>query len=568
MPAGAGRPGPGTGSGFDRGKGRTYKSLSGNAGRPPAVFGPAPGEPQVESGRKVCMKPRDLWMTRLGVVLAMAGNAVGLGNFLRFPSLAAQHGGGAFMIPYFVSLLLIGLPLMWCEWALGRYGGSHHRGSTPGIFDLILRHPAAKYLGALGVFGPVVVCAYYVYIESWTLGYAWFSMTGALPSDGAGQEAMKGFLGRYQGAGAPLGVTIAAYVFFLITFALNAWVLSGGVSRGIERLAKIGMPMLFIFALLLLIRVFTLGAPDPARPENHVFNGLGFIWNPDLSRLGDARVWLAAAGQTFFTLSLGFGAIVCYASYLRRRDDIVVTGLSTTMTNEFAEVVLGGSIAIPVAVAFLGQAGTLEVARSGTFNLGFVALPAVFQQMWLGRVWGGLWFLLLFLAGITSSVALAQPAITFMEDELGWTRRRAVAVVMGLIFALAHVPVFGLMYGALDEMDFWAGTLLLALFGFIELVVFMWGLGPRRAWEEIHLGAEIRLPRALKYIMMFVTPALLLLILVAWIGQAGWSVLTLEGLTPSQKVWRWAARGVMLALMAFILVLVRRSNCNRKERAA
>jgi SNF family Na+-dependent transporter len=192
----------------------------------------------------------------------------------------------------------------------------------------------------------------------------------------------------------------------------------------------------------------------------------------------------------------------------------------------------------------------------------------VFQQMWLGRVWGGLWFLLLFLAGITSSVALAQPAVAFLEDELGWTRRRAVSAVMGTIFALAHVPILGLAHGALDEMDFWAGTLLLAAFGFIEMVVFLWGFGPRRAWAELHLGAERRIPGVFRFVMVGVTPLLLLAILVAWVRQSGWDVLTLEGLAPEDRAWRWVARGAMLALLATILALIRVADRRRKGRVA
>ena len=287
------------------------------------------------------MKPRDVWATRMGVILAMAGNAIGLGNFLRFPSQAAQNGGGVFMIPYFVALVLIGIPLMWCELAMGRLGGASQRGSSPGVFDLLWKHPFAKYLGALGIVLPIAVMIYYCYIESWTLAFAFFSVAESYFGHTA-QDAMRQFLHHFQGVDQAWGVSFAAYFFFLLTMALNYLVLSGGIARGIERLANIGMPLLFVMALVLVARVFTLGTPDPAHPENNVLNGFGFIWNPDFSRLRNAKVWLAAAGQIFFTLSVGFGAMQCYARYLRRRDDIVITGLSTAMINEFAEVILGG----------------------------------------------------------------------------------------------------------------------------------------------------------------------------------------------------------------------------------
>ncbi|MBN1268956.1 MAG: sodium-dependent transporter, partial [Kiritimatiellae bacterium] len=413
------------------------------------------------------MRPRDAWLTRWGVIMAMAGNAVGLGNFLRFPVQAAQNGGGAFMIPYFVCLLLLGIPLMWLEWAMGRYGGHHGHGTTPGMFDLLWEHPLAKYLGAFGLIIPTIVGIYYLYIESWTLAYAVFSVTGKYHGI-TSMEEMRGFLNGFRGIGAgTMTFSPWSYAFLVIALLVNLGVLYGGIAKGIERLAIVGMPLLFVFALMLVVRVFTLGTPDPAQPDNNVLNGLGFIWNPDFSQLRSGKIWLAAAGQVFFTLSVGFGIMACYASYMRRRDDVVVTGLSTAMTNEFAEVVLGGSIAIPIACAFFGLAGTQAIARGGAFDLGFMAMPIIFQKLPAGTLFGAAWFFLLFIAGITSSVALMQGAITFLQDELEWSRRKAVTVVGLFVFLGVHIPVLGLKAGALDEMDFWAGTVGLALFGFL-----------------------------------------------------------------------------------------------------
>ncbi|MEO0287763.1 MAG: sodium:calcium symporter, partial [candidate division WOR-3 bacterium] len=124
---------------------------------------------------------RQRWATRIGLILAMAGNAVGLGNFLRFPVQAAKHGGGAFMIPYFISFLLLGIPLMWVEWAIGRYGGVRGHGTAPGIFSLLTKNKIIKYIGGIGVIGPILIVIYYMYIESWTLGYAILSIFGKFP---------------------------------------------------------------------------------------------------------------------------------------------------------------------------------------------------------------------------------------------------------------------------------------------------------------------------------------------------------------------------------------------------
>jgi SNF family Na+-dependent transporter len=488
----------------------------------------------------------------------MAGNAIGLGNFLRFPVQATQNGGGAFMIPYFCALLCLGIPLMWCEWAMGRLGGSKGHGTTPGIFTILWKHPLAKYIGLMGIVFPLGVVFYYNYVEAWTLAYAVFSATGKYfgITDVAG---MKGFLSTFQGAGAPLGVSMLGYFFFLITFSLNVWILSGGIAKGIERLATIGMPILFLFAILLVVRVFTLGTPDPAVPENSVVNGLGFIWNPDFSQLANSKVWLAAAGQIFFTLSVGFGAIQCYASYLREKDDVVVTGLSTASANEFVEVILGGSLAIPIAFAFFGRTETLAIAQGGSFNLGFAAMPIIFQKLAFGKLLGTMWFFLLFIAGITSSVALMQPLITFLKDELGCTHKKALTATAGLCFVMAHVVILGLHHGTLDEIDFWCGTFGVALFALAETLIFVWVFGPDNAWAEIEKGAQVPAPRIFYYVMKYVTPLYLLVLFVAWTWQQGPAVLTMRGVAPADQAWRWGARLAMLGVFLGLCWLVSRS---------
>jgi SNF family Na+-dependent transporter len=228
------------------------------------------------------MAQRERWGTKIGLILAMAGNAVGLGNFLRFPVQAAQNGGGAFMIPYFVAFLLLGIPLMWLEWGMGRYGGKFGHGSAPGMFDVMWKNPISKYIGAAGLFISSVILIYYTYIESWTLGFSFFSLFKSYFGE-ITFESMGSFLSSYQGLGEGYFSSIwPAYIFMLITLALNIYVLYKGISKGIERLAKFAMPALIIFALILLIRVITLGTPDPVNhPDWNVASGFAFIWNPD-----------------------------------------------------------------------------------------------------------------------------------------------------------------------------------------------------------------------------------------------------------------------------------------------
>jgi NSS family neurotransmitter:Na+ symporter len=500
---------------------------------------------------------RENWGTKVGLILALAGNAVGLGNFLRFPVQAAGNGGGAFMIPYFIALLLVGIPIMWIELATGRFGGHQGHGTMPGIFGLLWRHPYAKYLGVIGLLLPITIFIYYVYVESWTLGYSIFSLTGRY-AGATSQESMGAFLRGYQGVehNSYFGTMLWAYIFFVITAAANYYVLRKGISGGIERLANIGMPILVIMAIVLVVRVLTVGTPDPSKPDQNVLNGLGFIWNPQFGELRHPGVWLHAAGQIFFTLSIGFGAVQAYASYLRKDDDIALTGLATASTNEFCEVICGGTIAIPIACAYFGIAATQAVAQGGAFNLGFQSMPLVFERMPLGHLFGFMWFFLLFVAGITSSVALTLPAVTFCMDELKWTRKKAVNVICLFCFAASNLVVFFVAQGFLDELDFWAGTFGVVLFAFIEAVVFFWVFGKGKAWAEITRGSDIKVPAVYKFIMKYITPVLLIAVLAAWVKSDLKRVFLMEGVPAANHPYLWGARALMLLIFAGFFTLV------------
>jgi len=482
---------------------------------------------------------REHWGTRIGLVLAMAGNAIGLGNFLRFPGQAAANGGGAFLIPYFICLLLMAIPLMWLEWTQGRYGGVRGHGTTPAMFQLMWKNPIAKYLGVLGLFIPTIILFYYSYIGSWALGFSIKTLLGQTPhveriqlhegmsADEISQTVLNPyneFLGSYTGAGDG-GMWLRPEAFTLFVFAivyfLTLWLMARGVSGGIEALAKVAMPLLFILAIGLVVRVFTLG--HPVSREYGVMDGIAFLWEPKwyVERDGqqvfvllDSKTWLAAAGQVFFSLSLGMGAIQCYASYLRRKDDVTLTGLSTSASNSFAEVVLGASIALPAASAFFGVAAAQMIASKGSFYLGFVSMPAIFSFLPAGNVLGFLWFLLLFFAAMTSIVAMCQPIIAFLEDEFGMSRTRAVAA-MGLLW-LIGVQFAIWVNGGVDVYDFWSSTFGPPLMALIEVVILMWIFGADKVWQEMHEGALLRVPRFFYYCAKYVTPIFLIAILGTW----------------------------------------------------
>lgn len=515
------------------------------------------------------MKKRDTWGSRLGIIMAVAGSAIGLGNFLRFPAKVAANGGGAFLIPYFVSLLLLGIPLMWIEWTLGRYGGGFGHGTAPGIFHSIRqKNRFIKYFGVIGIFGPLLIFIYYTYIESWTLAYSFFALTGKLRGL-ADQTSLKAFLSGFQGVVrnehfSSLGW---AYGFFLLTFAVNIAVIYHGIKGGIERFCKWALPLLFVCAFVLFFRVLFLGAPDPARPDWNVANGFGFIWNPDFSALKSARVWLEAAGQIFFTLSVGIGMILTYASYLSKGDDVVLSGLTATGANEFAEVILGGSIIIPAAFVFFGPVDIQAVARSGTFNLGFVTMPLILNKLPLAELLGFAWFLLLFLAGITSSVSLAQPAVAFLEDEFNISRRKAVGIFACVTFVLCQAPVFFLKNGVVDEMDFWAATFFIVLFGLIETIFFAWMFGMEEAWDEIHKGADMKVPGVYKFIIKYITPSFLLFILGMWLWQDWLPLIAMKNVSAADRPYILATRIGLVVLFAILAVMVKIAWKNKRLKA-
>jgi len=521
---------------------------------------------------------RDYWASRFGLIMAMAGNAIGLGNFLRFPAKAAANGGGAFLIPYFCALIFLGIPMMWTEWAIGRYGGARGHGSTPGMLGLMWNNRAAKYIGAFGIFLPFTIAVYYLFIESWTLAFSFFSGTGkyfgATTRDSMGQ-----FLRGYQGveSNSYFSSLLPALIFLVVTLAINYYFNYKGISKGIEKLAKYGMPILFIFGIILAIRVLTMGTPDPAHPEWNIANGMGFMWNPDFSKLTQASVWLVAAGQIFFTLSLGQGMINTYASYVREKDDIALNGLSTSVTNEFAEVVLGGTIAIPVAVAFFGLVETKIIAHEGAFNLGFQSLPVIFQKIPLGQIFGAMWFLLLFIAGITSSVAMTQPLVTFMQDEFKWTRKKAVNITYLVVTALTLVVVFLFKYRFLDELDFWVGTLGIVIFAVLEIIIFSWIFGVKKGWQELHKGADIKVPTVFKFILKYITPVYLLVILGFWTVQDAIPKLLMKFnpesselnlYTPQNKPYLWLARGMIVLIIIATLWMIRIAFKKKRKKAS
>lgn len=475
---------------------------------------------------------KEAWGSRVGLILAMAGNAVGLGNFLRFPVQAVQNGGGAFIIPYLVCFLLMGVPLLFIEWSTGRYGGQFGHHTTPFTFNRMAKASLWKYIGVFGIFSNIAIASYYCYIESWTMSWVYHSAAGSFL--GLDQASVAGFFDNYLNIfTSTTGIPFEAVVFFIFCLVLNTWILSRGLSGGVEKVAKIGMPLLIFFGIFLVIKAVTLKAGSEGAINDGTV-GLNFLWTPQYDSLTNPKVWLAAAGQIFFTLSLGQGSVQCFAAYVKKKDDIALNAMSAGWMNEFVEVVLGSAIIIPISIGYLGIDRVVELTSSGGLGLGFRTLPYLFQQ-WgplLAAIAGVAFFGLLFFAGITSSLAMGTPVMSFLMDEFNWRRSRA-AIGFGVSVLILGLPtVFFFQKGVFDEYDYWAGTVSLVLFAMLESILFAWFFGLRRGWEEITAGSDIKVAKVFKYIIKYVTPVILIAVFFGSLlrpAHDDWSKLSFTG---------------------------------------
>ncbi len=510
------------------------------------------------------------WSGKIGVILAVAGSAVGLGNFLRFPGLAAQYGGGAFMVAYCLMLLLVGIPVAWAEWSLGRRGGRRDAHCAPGVFwHLTKGSKLWKFLGILGVVGPSAVAFYYMVVEGWCCAYFWKMLTEpeVFSTPEGATETFAGFTGLAENGVAVLGDSGLIWIVVGVII-LNLSIIYRGISRGIEKVSKWGMPALLIISVVLLVRILCIGTPDASKPDRSIEQGLAYMWNPDkvlveertangewqtlsmvhaskdgaleeaqckvaasggqlrLTKvtiwdgLKNMELWLAAAGQVFLSLSVGTGLILTYASYIRKKEDLPLSALSAAGSNEVCEVGIAGMMTVPAAVAFLGVAGA---AGQGTFALGFMVLPQAFAQMGNSAVFGSLFFLLLTLAALTSSISLMQVGLAFVQEFMGLSRKVAV-VLQGFFTTVGALLVawFSKDLLAMDTYDFFLGTLCFFLSGTVIMILFSWKLGVASGIKDLEDGSVIKIPKIYGFIMKFVTPTLLLGIFLIWLAQNIW----------------------------------------------
>lgn len=440
-------------------------------------------------------QPREQWATRTGFLLAAIGSAVGLGNIWRFPAIAYENGGGAFLLPYLIALLTAGIPLLIMEYTIGR----KYRLSPPAALRRMAR--PAEAIGWWQVVISFVIATYYAVIIAWAVRYVGFSFgqqwgddpEAFLFGDFLRAPETPSFLdGFVPGVFWPL---IAVWVVVLVILAF-------GIRRGIERANKIFIPLLFVLFAALVIRALTL---DGAAL------GLDALFTPDWSELANGSVWVAAYGQIFFSLSIGFGIMVTYASYLGRRADLTGSAMVAGFANSSFEILAG--IGVFATLGYLATAsgvGVGEVAGAG-IGLAFVAFPAVISEMPLGGLFGVLFFSSLVIAGLSSLISIVQVVVSAVQDRTGMRRMPAVLGIGGLI-ALVSVLLFPNESGIylLDASDHFINQYGIALAALVGLIVIVWMLRQLPGLQEnADATSAVRLGRWWRICLGVITPLVL-----------------------------------------------------------
>ena len=441
---------------------------------------------------------RGAFSSRRVFIFAAIGSAVGLGNLWRFPYVAYENGGGAFLIPYLVALLTAGIPFLLLDYAIGH----RYRGSAPLSFARLRRRTEGLGWWQVGIC--FVIAVYYAAVLAWAVRYIFFSIGQKWGDDPAGF-----FIGEFLQLSEP-GVSASpvagVLVPLLVVWIVVIGVLALGVQRGIGLTAAIFIPILVItFGLLVVRSLFLPGAAE----------GLNSLFTPHWAALGDASVWAAAFGQIFFSLSIGFGIMITYASYAKRDTDMAGSGLVVGFANSGFELLAG--IGVFAALGFMAQAQGVAVdeVASGGVGLAFIAFPAIISEAPAGALIGVLFFTSLVIAGLTSLISVAEVVISAVRDKFELTRRGAtfaVTVPMALLSLVFLSTTSGLH--VLDIVDHFVNQFGILLVAVVSMVVIAWGVralpelaGHLNDGSSLHLGTWWRVligvvaPVALTYVL-------------------------------------------------------------------
>ncbi|WP_308608403.1 sodium-dependent transporter [uncultured Corynebacterium sp.] len=485
---------------------------------------------------------REVFSTRAAFIFAAIGSAVGLGNIWRFPYVAYDSGGGAFLIPYLVALLTAGIPLLFLDFAIGH----RFRGSAPKSMRRI--KPWAEPIGWIQVGIAFFITVYYAVIIAWSFIYAWKSLRKSWGPN-AETHFMKDFLQADTESVFSLDFVPSISIVLLIVWVLVIGILAAGVDKGIGKVSVIFIPLLTVLFVAVVIYSLTL---DGAA------KGLDAFFTPDWSALTDSSVWIAAYGQIFFSLSVAFGIMLTYASYLKPRTNLTGSGLVTAFANSSFEVLAG--IGVFATLGFMAaQSGQAvdEVATSG-IGLAFIAFPTVISEMpnFIGSVFGLLFFLSLAIAGVTSLMSLLEVVVSAVKDKLNLGRVQATLTVggsMAVISLLAFPTTSGM--ATLDIVDKFTNNVGIVLVALLTIIAIDWIL--RRTNEfAMHLNAvsSFKVGTMWQIFVGNITPVILAVILFQEL--IGLFQENYEGYSDTQiDIFGWGVIGVILigALIMAIL---------------
>lgn len=408
---------------------------------------------------------------RFGALMAMAGSAVGLGNLWRFPYLLGEYGGAAFLIIYLACALLIALPIFFGEFIIGRRSGLN----CMGAFNKLSGGKGQwKHAGLLFVATCTLILSYYSVIGGWCIEYFFKACTFSFEPDMSSEDLAGMFNSFVSSVWSPL----LGFVFFV---AITGHIVSRGVKSGIERFGKIAMPILAFIVVTMAVYVYFL-------PGSHV--GYSYMFKADFSKL-DGSVILAALGQSFFSLSLGCGCIITYASYMKKGENIVYHSVSTTLVDIFFALIAGCAI-MPAVFAF-------GVDPSAGPSLVYETLPFIFSRMPMGSVVGIIFFGMLLVATITSSISMCEVGTAYLVQEKGISRRKAsmiicaISLVLGTVCSLSFGPLSGYTIGGkiiFDIFDICASNFLM-IAGALLVVLFVgWKLKRSDVYDEFISGGK------------------------------------------------------------------------------
>ncbi len=443
---------------------------------------------------------RENFGSRFGVLMAMAGSAVGLGNLWRFPYMAGTNGGAAFIFVYILSVFLLCLPILCAEAIVGR----RSQKNAFRAFDSLAPGTPWKWAGILMVLTPMIVVSYYSVIGGWSLEYFLKSLMFDFTGNSHTEEGLGGIFGDYISS---VWKPIIEHTVFL---GITALVVVGGVKNGIEKFGKVMMPLLFLIVIAIAVRSVTL----PGASE-----GLAFLFRPDFSKI-DGPVCMAALGQAFFSLSVGFGIMMTYSSYISRKENIAASSAYTAMA-DFAFAIIASCAIMPAVFS----SGLSPKAGPG---LVFETLPFIFSRMPMGGIIAILFFLALLVAALTSSVSIFEVGVAYLVEERRMTRKSAAAIVYSITWTVG--VLCSLSFGPLSEFHILGDTVfnfldklsanVLMTTGALLIVLFVgWKMKRSAVEDEFTNGGTLPVNRRLfpylYFIVRYLAPVAIVLILIS-----------------------------------------------------